>query len=79
MLEDIENIFTDVGGYDMSFEKYKELCRKSWEEDYIYLCIDKSKKRDQGRYCIFNVKQKHMYRMYSSGEGFLIVTIVVFN
>ena len=53
-LKDIENIYRDVSGYDMSYDEFKQLCRKSWEEDFDYLCIDRSKKRDQGRYCICN-------------------------
>ena len=53
-LKDIENIYRDVGGYDVSYDDFKELCIKSWEEDYNYLCIERSKKRDQGRYCICN-------------------------
>ena len=44
----------------MSYGEFKELCRKSWEEDYNYLCIDRSKKRDQGRYCICN-ESKNTY------------------
>ena len=36
----------------MSYDEFKELCRKSREEDNNYLRIDRSKKRDQGRYCI---------------------------
>ena len=28
-LKDIENIYRDVGGYDMSYDEYKRLCRKS--------------------------------------------------
>ena len=59
-LKDIENIYRDVAGYHKSNDEFKELCRKSWEEDYNYLCIDRSKKRDQGRYCIFN-KRKNTY------------------
>ena len=51
-LKDIENICRDIGGYDMSFGEFKELCRKSSKEDYNYLCIDRSKKKDQGRYWI---------------------------
>ena len=43
-LKDIEHIYIDVSGYDMSYDEFKELCRKSWEEDYNYLCIDRSKK-----------------------------------
>ena len=41
----IENIYIDVGGYDMSYDEFKQLCRNSWEEEYNYLCIDRSKKK----------------------------------
>ena len=37
-----------------NYEEFKELCGKSWDEDYNYLCIDRSKKSDQGKYCICN-------------------------
>ena len=57
-LKDIEHIYKDVAGYDMSYEEFKELCRKSWEEDYNYLYIDRSKKRDQGKYCICNESKR---------------------
>ena len=59
-VKDIENMYRDVGGYDMSYDEFKQSCRKSWEEDYNYLCIDRSKKRDQGRYCICN-ESKNTY------------------
>ena len=51
-MKDFENKYRDVGGYDMSYDEHKQLCERPWEEDYNYLCIDGSKKRDQGRYCI---------------------------
>ena len=44
----------------MSYDEFKELCRKLWEEYYIYLCIDRSKKRNHGRYCICN-ESKNTY------------------
>ena len=53
-LNDIEHIYRDVSRYDISYDEFKELCRESWEEDHNYLCIDRSKKRDQGRCCICN-------------------------
>ena len=59
-LKDIEHIYRDVAGYDMNYDEFKELCRKSWEDDYNYLCIDRSKKRDQGKYCICN-ESKNTY------------------
>ena len=42
----------------MNYDEFKELCRKSWEDDYNYLCIDRSKKRDQAKYCICNESKK---------------------
>ena len=42
----------------MSYDEFKDLCRKSWEEDFNYLYIDRSKKRDRGRYCICNESKK---------------------
>ena len=57
-LKDIEHIYRDVAGYDMNYDEFRELCRKSWEEDYNYLCIGRSKKIDQGKYCICNESKK---------------------
>ena len=59
-LKDIEHIYRDVAGYNMIYDESKELCRKSWEEAYHYLCIDRSKERDQGRYCIW-IESKKTY------------------
>ena len=69
-LKDIENIFRDVIGYDMKYDEFKQLCRKSWEEDYNYLCIDKSKKRDQGRYCICNESNNNYLEKTSKTKPF---------
>ena len=38
----------------MSYDEVKQLCGKLWGEEYNYLCIDRSKKRDPGSYCICN-------------------------
>ena len=57
-LKDIEHIYRDLAGYDMNYDEFKDLCRRSWEEDYDYLCIDRSKKRDQRKYCICNENKK---------------------
>ena len=29
--KDIEHTYKDVVGYDMSYDEFKELCKKSWE------------------------------------------------
>ena len=43
-LKDIEHIYRDVAGYDLNYDEFKDLCRKSWEEDYNCLYIDRFKK-----------------------------------
>ena len=53
-LKDIEHIKRDVAVFDMKYDEFKDFCRKSWEEDYTYLCIDRPENRDQGRYCVCN-------------------------
>ena len=44
-LKDIEHIYRDVAGYDMNYDEFKDLCRKSWEEEYNYLYIDRLKRK----------------------------------
>ena len=56
----MEKIQRGAVGYDMTYDETKQLCRKSLEEEYNYLCIVRSKKRDQGRYCICN-QSKNTY------------------
>ena len=43
-LKDFEHVYRDVAEYDMNYDEFKELCRKSWDEDYNYLYIDTFKK-----------------------------------
>ena len=57
-LKDLEHTYRDVAGYDTNYDEYKDLCRKSWEEDYNYHYIDRSKKRDHGKNCICNESKK---------------------
>ena len=57
-LKDMEHIYRDVAGFDMHYDELKELCRKSWEEDYNYLYFDRSKKREQGKYRTCNESKK---------------------
>ena len=71
-LKDIEHIYRDAAGYDMNYDEFKNLCRKSWEEDYNYLYIDSSKKRDQGKYCICNESKKTYIEATPQTEPFRV-------
>ena len=56
-LKDIENIYRDVGGYDMSYDDFKQLCRGTWKEEYNHLCIDRSKRQIEDDF-LFVMKAK---------------------
>ena len=63
-LKDIEHIYRNVAGYDVNYDEFKDLFRKKWEQDYNYLFIDRSKKRDQGKNCIC-YESKNSYIEYT--------------
>ena len=54
LLKDLDCIYRDVGGYDVSYDKFKQFLEKISRKGKSYLCIERSKKRDQRRYCICN-------------------------
>ena len=56
----------------MNYDEFKELFSKTWEEDSNYVYSDRSKKREQGRYCIYKESKKKFYRNNTSDRGFLI-------
>ena len=33
-LKDVEHIYRDIAGFDMSFDEFKSLCREAWNEKY---------------------------------------------
>ena len=61
----------------MSSEEFKKLGRKSWEDDYNYLCIDGSKKRDQGRYCICNESKKRVKKQHLRRRLFDYINVIL--
>ena len=54
----------------MNYDELKELCRKSWEKEYNYIYIDRSKERDQGKYCICNEGKKTYIEATSQTKPF---------
>ena len=53
-LRDVQSMYYDIGAYDMKYDEFKEMCHKAWDERYNYLCIDMTKNKNEGKYCIFN-------------------------
>ena len=78
-IKDMEKLYRNIGGYHMIYDELEQLCRKTWEEDYIYLCIERSKNRDHGRYCICIESEITYIECPPQNEGLLITIDFVFN
>ena len=53
-LRDVQSMYHDIGAFDMIFDEFKEMCRVAWSGKFNYLCIDRLKIKNEGRYRIFN-------------------------
>ena len=53
-IRDAQCMYYDIGAYDMKYDKFKELCHKTWIERFNCLCIDATKNKNEGKYRIFN-------------------------
>ena len=53
-LREVQIKYYDIGAYDMKYDEFKEMCHKAWDEKYNYFCIDMTKSKNEGKYCIFN-------------------------
>ena len=53
-------MYYDIGAYDMIYSEFEEMVRKAWSEKFKYLCIDMTKRRNNGKYRIFN-ESKDIY------------------
>ena len=56
----------------MSYDEFKDLCRKPWEEDFNYLCIDRCKRREKGRYCTCKESKKTFIKCTPETKPFLL-------
>ena len=53
-LRDVQSMYYDIGAYDMNYDEFKQMCHKSWDERFNYLCIEMTKNKNEGEYRIFN-------------------------
>ena len=53
-LKDVEHIYRDIAGFDMSNDEFKSLCREAWRDNYNYLLINRLEDKNGSRYMICN-------------------------
>ena len=53
-LKDVEHIYRDIAGFDMSYDEFKSLCREAWRDKYNYLLINRLEDKNGSKYMICN-------------------------
>ena len=69
-LRDVQSMYYDIGAYDMKYDEFKEMCQKAWDEKHNYLCIDVTKNKNDGKYCIFNESKTTYIECICETEAF---------
>ena len=54
LLKDVEHIYRDIEGFDMSNDEFKSLCREAWRDNYNYLLINRLEDKNGSKYMICN-------------------------
>ena len=53
-LKDVEHIYRDIAGFDMSYDEFKSLCREAWRDNYNYLLLNRLEDKNGSKYMICN-------------------------
>ena len=53
-LKDVENLYCDIAGFDMSFDEWKIICKDAWCDEYNYLKINNLNKKMTAIVCAMN-------------------------
>ena len=69
-LKDVEHIYRDIAGFDMSYDEFKSLCREAWKEKYNYLLINRLEDK--------NGKNTYVMNLIPSIK-FLIQKLILFS
>ena len=63
-LKDVQHIYTDIAGFDMSYVEFKSLCKEAWRDKYNYLLINRLEDKNGSKYMICN-ESKPQYQVFN--------------
>ena len=63
-LIDVEHIYRDIAGFDMSHDEFKSLCKEAWRDKYNYLIINRLEDKNGSKYMICN-ESNPQYQVFS--------------
>ena len=63
-LKDVEHIYRDIAGFDMSYDEFRSLCKEAWRDKYNYLLINRLEDKNGSKYMICN-ESNPQYQIFS--------------
>ena len=63
-LKDVEHIYRDIAGFDMSYDEFKSLCKEAWRDKYNYLLLNRLEDKNGSKYMICN-ESNPQYQIFS--------------
>ena len=60
-----------IGGYDMNYDEFKEMCREAWSGKINYLCCDININKNGGNHRLFNESKDTYIECICESEAFL--------
>ena len=61
----MEFVCTGIARFDMSYDDFSDLCRKSWKaEDFNYILFDRSKRKMKLKIVFLTKTKEHIWSVY---------------
>ena len=77
-LKDVEHIYRDIAGFDMSNDEFKSLCREAWRDNYNYLLINRLEDKNGSKYMICNESNLQYQIFNPQTDPFLVKVLTRF-
>ena len=77
-LKDIEHIYRDIAGFDMSYDEFKELCREAWKEKYNYLLLNRLEDENGSKYQMCNESNPNYKIFNPQTNPFMVACLTYF-
>ena len=62
----VQNLYSDLGGFDMDYKEFRNLCRKAWNKKYSYLKINRLDEDEKYTICNENEKEYTIFKPKST-------------
>ena len=75
-LKNVQHIYTDIAGFDMSYDEFKHLSKEAWRDKYDYLLINRLEDKNGSKYMICN-ESNPQYQIFNPQTDHFLVKVLI--